>query len=101
MFLVIALRLTVKGEANVHWERTTTERKDSRGHNQTQTHTDHFRGNELYFNLTYSLLGNTGGKHLQIFKSISEKERYLYNINIARIIKPINIARIIKHSRNQ
>ncbi|EFN85199.1 Arrestin domain-containing protein 2 [Harpegnathos saltator] len=54
-----ALKLTVKGEANVSWERTRST-KNSRGHQRSRT--DHFRGNEQYFNLTYSLLGDTGGE---------------------------------------
>lgn len=58
IFLVIALKLAIKGEANVHWERSRTT-KDSQG--RQKTHVDHFRGNEQYFNLTYLLLGETGG----------------------------------------
>ncbi|XP_011700743.1 PREDICTED: arrestin domain-containing protein 2-like isoform X1 [Wasmannia auropunctata] len=53
-----ALKLSIKGEANVNWERRRTT-KDSQGHNRT--HIDHFRASEQYFNLTYYLLGNTGG----------------------------------------
>ncbi|XP_011267385.2 arrestin domain-containing protein 17 isoform X2 [Camponotus floridanus] len=53
-----ALKLSIKGEANVNWERTRT-RKDSHGRNQTEV--DHFRASEHYFNLTYYLFGNTTG----------------------------------------
>lgn len=49
--------MSVKGEANVSWERTRTT-KDSQG--RSHTHVDHFRASEQYFNLTYYLLGNTG-----------------------------------------
>lgn len=55
--LTAALKLSIKGEANVSWERRTT--KDSQGRSRTQI--DHFRASELYFNLTYYLLGNTAG----------------------------------------
>ncbi|XP_032687156.1 arrestin domain-containing protein 17-like [Odontomachus brunneus] len=64
-----ALKLTVKGEANVHWERRRTT-KDSQG--RQQTHTDHFRGNEQYFNLTYLLLGDTGGGEVRMPSGYSE-----------------------------
>ncbi|XP_018053906.1 PREDICTED: arrestin domain-containing protein 17-like [Atta colombica] len=53
-----ALKLSVKGEANVSWERKRST-KDSQGRNHTQI--DHFRASEQYFNLTYYLLGNTAG----------------------------------------
>ncbi|GAB1868764.1 Arrestin domain-containing protein 2 [Camponotus japonicus] len=53
-----ALKLSIKGEANVSWERTRT-RTDSNG--STQTEVDHFRASEHYFNLTYYLFGNTTG----------------------------------------
>jgi hypothetical protein len=56
-FLVAALKLSFKGEANVSWERRRTV-KDSEGHNHT--HVDHYRANEQYFNQVYYLLGNTG-----------------------------------------
>lgn len=56
--LIVALKLSIKGEANVSWERRRST-KDSQGRSRTQI--DHFRANELYFNLTYYLLGNTAG----------------------------------------
>ncbi|XP_072765508.1 arrestin domain-containing protein 2 isoform X2 [Anoplolepis gracilipes] len=53
-----ALKLSIKGEANVSWERRRSN-KNSQGHRHTQV--DHFRANEQYFNLTYYLFGNTTG----------------------------------------
>ncbi|XP_029175799.1 arrestin domain-containing protein 17-like [Nylanderia fulva] len=53
-----ALKLSIKGEANVSWERRRST-KDSQGHNHT--HVDHFRANEQYFHLTYYLFGSTTG----------------------------------------
>ncbi|XP_018362028.1 PREDICTED: arrestin domain-containing protein 17-like isoform X2 [Trachymyrmex cornetzi] len=52
------LKLSIKGEANVSWERKRST-KDSQGRNRTQI--DHFRASEQYFNLTYYLLGSTAG----------------------------------------
>jgi len=59
-----ALKLSIKGEANVSWERRRVV-KDSQGHSHTQVH--HFRANEQYFNLTYYLLGNTAGNTRLIY----------------------------------
>lgn len=53
-----ALKLSVKGEANVSWERSRTV-NDSKSRNHTQV--DHLRANEQYFNLTYYLFTNTTG----------------------------------------
>ncbi|XP_011879564.1 PREDICTED: arrestin domain-containing protein 2-like [Vollenhovia emeryi] len=53
-----ALKVSIRGEANVSWERRRTT-KDSGGRNQY--HVDHFRASEQYFNLTYYLLGSTSG----------------------------------------
>jgi len=52
-----ALKLSIKGEANVSWERK----------RPNHSHIDHFRANEQYFNLTYYLLGNTAGNTRLIY----------------------------------
>lgn len=61
IFLITALKLSIKGEATVSWERRKTT-KNSQGHSHTQV--DHFRANELYFHQHYYLLGNSTGRYV-------------------------------------
>lgn len=80
MFLVTALKVTVKGEANVFWERM-RQTKDVQGH--SRTHTDYFRGNEQYFSLTYFLLGD-GGSNICIAKSVPDQTRRYITVYVKR-----------------
>ncbi|XP_011176341.1 arrestin domain-containing protein 17 isoform X2 [Solenopsis invicta] len=83
-----ALKLSIKGEANVSWERRRTTR-DSQGHNRTKV--DHFRANEQYFNLTYYLLGNTAGNgEVRISAGF---HRYSFNFSL-----PYNIPCSFEHT---
>ncbi|XP_014478278.1 PREDICTED: arrestin domain-containing protein 2-like [Dinoponera quadriceps] len=75
-----ALKLTIKGEANVHWERRRSS-KNARGRSETRT--DHFRGREQYFSLTYFLVGDVGGGEVRLPEGLS---RYSFNALLPRNI---------------
>ncbi|KAG5321733.1 ARRD3 protein, partial [Acromyrmex heyeri] len=82
-----ALKLSIKGEANVSWERKRST-KDSQGRNRTQI--DHFRASEQYFNLTYYLLGNTGNGEVRVPAGF---HRYSFNFSL-----PYNIPCSFEHT---
>ncbi|XP_077273696.1 arrestin domain-containing protein 17-like [Temnothorax americanus] len=83
-----ALKLSIKGEANVSWERRRTT-KNSQG--RSHTHVDHFRASEQYFNLTYYLLGSAAGNgEVQMPAGF---HRYSFNFSL-----PYNIPCSFEHT---
>lgn len=79
--------MSIKGEANVSWERRRTS-KDSQG--RSRTHVDHFRASEQYFNLTYYLLGGTGNGEVVVPSGF---HKYPFNFSL-----PPNIPCSFEHT---
>lgn len=59
IFLIAAVKLSLKGEAHVQWE-TSESRRDSKG--KLTPHTKTFHANEIYFKTTSYILGGMEGK---------------------------------------
>ncbi|KAL6437103.1 hypothetical protein ACFW04_005004 [Cataglyphis niger] len=81
-----ALKLLVKGEANVSWKRSRIV-NNSRGN---RTEVDHLRASEQYFNLTYYLFANTTGDQVRMPEGF---HKYPFNFSL-----PYNIPCSFEHA---